>query len=320
MSHTSSSLPQRIGTLFAIAALVGAGCAASDGPSEQTVPPTPPATCTMGGACEGPLSNSLSCTGGAQPAVDLPNQWCSETGSSNGTTTYCCQPTYPRCTPYSLGDACQKLDPSAAWTGYACSASAVPTGDNYPGVCWNMPAQSLVAAKAYCCTDGPSTGGCYPDPAANCDLGYVGYDCKGSESFNNIGSTFNCSDGTPPFCCSTLGTYANPCTVIAQTADCTGLATSYSCFGVDRPEKTNPSLACEAGTIGPNSAQTTYCCFGYTSSACSVSHSVIDCSAPGLYGFSCSGAARPEQSDSSLTCSVGVVGASGSKDFCCTRH
>jgi hypothetical protein len=50
-----------------------------------------------------------------------------------------------------------------------------------------------------------------------------------------------------------------------------------------------------------------------------VSHSVVGCSAGGFYGFSCKGTARPEQGDSSLSCSVGAAGAGSGTDYCCTR-
>jgi hypothetical protein len=177
---------------------------------------------------------------------------------------------------------------------------------------------SAAYPHTFCCANAPSQG-CYRDPSVSCAAPYLGYNCQVYETFNNLGSTFACSSGNAPFCCAGHGG-AGGC-VAADAGTCAGNGTPYTCFGTDTPEPTTPSVACDSGRIAdPNAQSTGFCCFPFTSSACTPSHSVVGCLQAGLYGFNCTGTATPDQTDSTLKCDVGANDAKGGTDYCCLRQ
>jgi hypothetical protein len=100
-----------------------------------------------------------------------------------------------------------------------------------------------------------------------------------------------------------------------STLQCAGGATGFSCTGGATPDTS--SLTCSTGTDMPDGT-TGYCCidFSGSSSTCSPDDSVSGCESPS-YGFSCAGSDTPDETDSSLTCSSGVVASDGYTEFCC---
>ncbi|HEY4016409.1 MAG TPA: hypothetical protein VGM06_23905 [Polyangiaceae bacterium] len=114
------------------------------------------------------------------------------------------------------------------------------------------------------------------------------------------------------------GTASSSCAADDTVAGCGSPSTGYSCTGADTPADSDPTLACSVGEAG-NAGSTIYCCLSgsFTASTCGPDDTVAGC-APGSFGFSCAASDTPDQTDSTLVCSVGVAGNAGSTLYCCT--
>jgi hypothetical protein len=110
------------------------------------------------------------------------------------------------------------------------------------------------------------------------------------------------------------------CTQVTALAGCIGNARSYACAS-GRPDDGDPDLVCDRGVPGiagtGGVAKTLYCCapYGQGASDCAPA-AVAGCGADSL-GFACTGAASPDQVDSSLVCSGAVARSGSTVDYCC---
>jgi hypothetical protein len=121
------------------------------------------------------------------------------------------------------------------------------------------------------------------------------------------------------FACSTT---VNAPAVVGCAQDdsvqgCTNGAFGYSCGNGESPDQSNSSLDCSDGLVDSSSGLTDYCCIDFTSTTCSPDSSVDSCQGES-FGFSCTGTDSPDEADSSLTCSNGVVTGSLTL-YCCVQ-
>src|SRR5579864_3370032 len=113
-------------------------------------------------------------------------------------------------------------------------------------------------------TTGPSDS-CAPDSSvAGCVQGSSGYSCTGAATPEvSIGSSLNCSIGTPIdatttlFCCIS-GSSTTTCAPDTTVSNCASSSQGYSCTGSDTPQQSDSSLNCGKGTPG-NAGSTLYC-------------------------------------------------------------
>ncbi len=123
--------------------------------------------------------------------------------------------------------------------------------------------------------------------------------------------------GVAAGCTTTVTATTTSCSTDAAVS-CPGGGEGWSCDGSARPDEINGSIACSTG-VAINSTTIGYCCASVsfpTGGACGRDSTVSGC-VYGSYGFSCTGQARPEDQDGSLTCSMGVPAGGGSTDYCC---
>jgi hypothetical protein len=152
---------------------------------------------------------------------------------------------------------------------------------------------------------------CEVDPVISCGANRAGYLCLGVDSPEKMDSAISCpSVYTGGSACCTLGAGASSCQADA-TVTCAGGTSGYACSGVDTPAQAN-NVLCEPGKA--RGSETTYCCGTYTSPTCTQSTTVTGCPD---YAFSCSGTARPRDTDDRLRCSPGNESL-GSTLFCCS--
>ncbi len=114
--------------------------------------------------------------------------------------------------------------------------------------------------------------------------------------------------------CTVNTTNGGSCSEDWSVTGCTGSAVGYSCTGADKPEQSNTALSCSAG-ISTTSGSTAYCCSKSASLTCATD-ALVSCPAAQI-GYSCTGADVPLQSDATLTCGAGVIGADGATAYCC---
>ena len=116
--------------------------------------------------------------------------------------------------------------------------------------------------------------------------------------------------------CSTTIT-TTTCSTNSSVA-CPGGGAGWSCDGSGtRPDEVDGSLACSSG-VSLGGGAVGYCCasIGFpTGGDCQRDSSVSSCKY-GSYGFSCSGQTRPDDQDTTLLCSSGVVAGSRT-EYCC---
>jgi hypothetical protein len=152
---------------------------------------------------------------------------------------------------------------------------------------------------------------CKVDPVVGCGANRAGYRCLGVDSPEDFDSALSCPVVfTAGSACCTLGPEASTCQSDA-TVTCTGDASGYSCSGPDTPAQAN-TVVCEPGKA--RGSVTTYCCGAYAASACTHSTTITGCPD---YAFSCTGAAKPWETDSRLRCEPGSESI-GSTLFCCS--
>lgn len=163
-------------------------------------------------------------------------------------------------------------------------------------------------------SDGGITSTCSADGTVTCTQG-AGWSCTGSDSpeqSNPLVCSVGMSDGGKTDYCCVAWNGASTCAVDTSVSGCQE-GTGFSCTGNDTPDQSDSSLVCSAPTANGNKQE--YCCIPYDQSACMQDTTVMCMS--GSIGFSCTGGATPQQSDSSLTtCSTPTV-ANGSSLYCC---
>jgi hypothetical protein len=153
---------------------------------------------------------------------------------------------------------------------------------------------------------------CRVDTDVVCPGDFVGYSCQGeSKPSPSCGAGTLESDGEIGYCCGV--SVAAGC-VIDTTLGCVE-SSGYSCTGGVRPDTTDQSLVCSAGVAGP-SADERYCCVGVTGT-CAADPNVAGCTA-GSYGFSCTGADTPAETQTSLVCSSATRGPNDESLYCCS--
>ena len=117
---------------------------------------------------------------------------------------------------------------------------------------------------------------------------------------------------------STTDNFQNPpppppatCAADGTVTGCTAGSAGYTCTS-DCPDDGDTNLVCSVGRPAPGG--TSFCClpYGQYFSDCTTSTTVSGCAEPG-FGFSCSGAVRPDDADSRLACGVGAVAGF----YCC---
>jgi hypothetical protein len=152
---------------------------------------------------------------------------------------------------------------------------------------------------------------CEADPVIGCGANRAGYLCLGVDSPESLDASLSCpSVFTGGSACCTLGSGASTCQSDA-TVTCTGGTSGFSCSGVDTPAQTN-TMVCEPGKA--RGSATTYCCGAYASPNCTHSTTVTGCPD---YAFSCTGAAKPWDTDARLRCGQGSESI-GATLFCCS--
>jgi hypothetical protein len=171
-----------------------------------------------------------------------------------------------------------------------------------------------------------SSSPCSQDSSiSTCVTGAVGYSCGTAvQPPDQADPTLVCSVPTTQgnldlYCCYTNTTKPSSSTC-SQDQTITGCmpdsagnpSYGFSCTGTDTPDMDYSGITCSAGT--PGSAATLYCCsYGtpMTTSTCSQS-STVSCVA-GTTGWTCTGSAQPEDSNSGLVCST-----DGAGNYCCS--
>jgi hypothetical protein len=107
------------------------------------------------------------------------------------------------------------------------------------------------------------------------------------------------------------------CSQDSSVVGCIAGASGYSCSGPDSPDEGDSALSCSTGTA--SGGLTLYCCVDTSEVAgCTADTSIVGCTGASI-GFSCTGSAEPEQSDSSLVCSVGTASGDATL-FCCASY
>jgi len=194
-------------------------------------------------------------------------------------------------------------------------ANAVQHGMNVAADGSTTPIDIAGSFTGFCTNDEKSGAAikpvCEADPVVGCGANRAGYLCLGVDSPETLDASLSCpSIFTGGSACCTLGPSASTCQADATVA-CMGGTSGYSCSGADTPAQAN-AVVCEPGKARGN--VTTYCCGAYASATCTHSTTVTGCPD---YAFSCTGTAKPWDTDARLRCGQG--NASGdSMLFCCS--
>jgi len=269
--------------------------------------------------CSGELE--YACTGNGA-ATDLQQQigtGCNGgTPGKNGATIYCCS----GC-DLNAGPTCPPAAAGVTWVGHTCSAgSPVPAG------CASLPAGPRGEVNN-CCLSSTGTplqdqnlDQCIVAPTydhGSCSSLYV--ECPGVQGVRPPPKGFTCVDdgagsNLPTFCCSGPSEPNDTCAPTSSMM-CQRSAKAYACDGAKRPEDLDPTLACSAlGLVDQTQPSIEYCCIPFTKGACTPDSTVPGCLNQVLFGFSCTGNAKPSDAAASLTCvSQGSSGSTTS--YCC---
>jgi hypothetical protein len=117
-------------------------------------------------------------------------------------------------------------------------------------------------------------------------------------------------------CTTTISATTTICSVDAAVS-CPQGGAGWSCDGGGtRPDMSETALACSSAVVINGKSE--YCCASVsfpTGGACQRDSGVAGCTY-GSYGFSCSGTSRPDDQDTTLTCSIGVS-SGGRLEYCC---
>jgi hypothetical protein len=194
-------------------------------------------------------------------------------------------------------------------------ATAIQHGTNVAPDGTTTPIDISGGFSGFCTRDGTGADAgtptiCEPDPIVGCGANGIGYLCLGTSSPQSLNPAISCPhlflDGSS---CCTLGAGASTCHADSAVS-CSGTRTGYTCTGTDTPAQA-ASVVCEPGK--PQGDRTTYCCGTFTSSSCALTTGCGD------YAFSCSGTARPWDTDRSLRCGPPNVGFPGDATvYCCS--
>jgi hypothetical protein len=231
-----------------------------------------------------------------------------------------------------------------AATGYSCSSTDTPDDADSSIECSIGVVDG--ANTDYCCLPGSayswSTTTCAQDDSLACTTpGSFGFSCAAGDNPMTYDSTLTCSapgsdTSGDHFCCasgiagvgggSSGGTIVitTGCSVDQTVTGCSGTSTGYSCTGTEPPDQADPTLECSIGVADPTTAtDLDYCCLTgevFVAGTCQQDDTITSiCTTPGSYGFKCAAMDTPDQTDSTLVCSMGVADADGtSTDFCCT--
>lgn len=155
---------------------------------------------------------------------------------------------------------------------------------------------------------------CAADPAVVCSSG-TGYSCTGADTPDQDFSGLSCGLGTPSshgvsYCCAqTTGTCNADSSVVCSSGG------GYTCSGSDTPGQDFSGLVCGQGSDNGDGT-TSYCCSSASSSC--AQDGTVSCTG-GAAGYACTGTDTPDQSDSSLVCSIATP-ASGEYLYCCFRY
>ncbi len=107
------------------------------------------------------------------------------------------------------------------------------------------------------------------------------------------------------------------CSQNPSVVGCIAGAAGYSCSGTSSPDDGDTALSCSSGTR--SGGLTLYCCVDTSAVAgCAQDTSIVGCTGASI-GFSCTGTAEPEQSDTSLVCSAGTASGDATL-FCCASY
>jgi hypothetical protein len=192
---------------------------------------------------------------------------------------------------------------------------------------------TVAADLVYCCLTGQDfkAGTCGQDDSISsiCTTpGSYGFKCAAMDTPDQTDPALVCSKGvadadgsSTDFCCTAGGgtstiVITSTCSADASVTGCAAPSAGYSCTATDPPDSMDPTLICSVGVA--SGGDTTYCCLSgetFAAGTCAQDLSVASC-VGGSYGFSCAGTDTPDQTDPSLTCSIGVVSGSDTL-FCC---
>lgn len=180
----------------------------------------------------------------------------------------------------------------------------------------------FVGASVWSCSTSVSVGsaGCHVDGSIACPNAGTGYYCGGSDYPTSDGQVCD-TDGHGNWCC-----YASTCAPDPSISTCVANTHGYSCAAGDpAPDSTDSSLICSIPLVVNGLDE--YCCatsVAVSGASCDQDSSITGC-VSGSYGFSCTGADRPDQDYSGITCSQAAVsgtGASGqaARLYCCVYN
>jgi hypothetical protein len=211
---------------------------------------------------------------------------------------------------------------SGGSVSYSCTGGRPDEGDT--NLVCSVGTPSVAGATLYCCAPyGQFYSECtVTTTIPGCVGNSLGFACSGATSPDQADSSLTCSKGAvsgaqKTFCC-TSGPIASTCAPDPMVSDCTGVAIGYSCAGPDAPAGANASVTCGPATP-PGPGETSHCCIPFAKSmaACDEDDAVPGCDAAGSFGFSCAGAASPDETNPALHCSAGAPAAGGGATFCC---
>jgi len=194
-------------------------------------------------------------------------------------------------------------------------AQAIQHGMNVAPDGTTSPVDIAGSFSGFCSNDqkpgAPVKPVCEVDPVVGCGANRAGYRCLGVDSPEKLDASLSCpSVYTGGSACCTLGPGASTCEADAAVT-CAGGTSGYSCSGVDTPAQAS-FVVCEPGKA--RGSVTTYCCGAHASATCMHSSTVSGCPD---YAFSCTGTAKPWDTDNRLRCGLGSESL-GSTHFCCS--
>lgn len=223
------------------------------------------------------------------------------------------------CRAASYGDGLVE----AGLVGYSCSGSARPDLD--ATISEGVPQGLLCADKgplgdsgnqAYCCTEDDVT--CAYNSAAECDEGFVGYQCYGNNRPESLNATLLCGNGTLErglyhYCC-TGQPEPSPCQE-SSAVGCSDRLLGFLCEGDTLPQGENYGAnrsradyfypLCTNAMPAPNPDFNSYCCYMFlpvpVGGSCVPDPHVAGCE-PGRFGFACYGPDNPEENFPPMTC------------------
>jgi hypothetical protein len=215
-----------------------------------------------------------------------------------------------------------ELEP-AGLVGYACNGSARPDLD--ATMSEGVPSGLLCADKGpledsgeetYCCTE--NVVPCAYNPADECEVGRVGYQCWGNNRPESLNPALLCSNGTSErglyhYCC-TGQPEPSPCRE-SMAVGCGDRLLGFLCEGDTLPRGedygANRSRAdyfyplCSVARPAPNPAFNSYCCYMTlpvpVGGSC-VGHPSVPGCEPGRFGFACYGPDTPEDDFPPMVC------------------